>query len=193
MEKVILRNQACTSHRPVRAWLKNEGTKIWLIWLMSIFSPKFICQNLNQYTDQYYLHHILLHLSVMGMSMWQEKCQSWSNNGSLQKKISSALQTVSKDSRTLHKGLQTLRKGSLARNVVTYFKLREQMGCVIIHYVTNVFYCKVRYVYKCSKVEAYQSQTSLWAMNQLVNWIMSWWLMKSTYNLSVQLLFTELI
>ena len=45
------------------------------------------------------------------------------------KKLSSALRTV-------HEGL-------FARNIATHFKLRAQMGCVIIYYVTTVFITKL--------------------------------------------------
>ena len=46
------------------------------------------------------------------------------------KKVSSALRSVCE-------GSQTVSEGLFARNVVTNFKFRAQMGCVIVYHVTG--------------------------------------------------------
>ena len=51
--------------------------------------------------------------------------------GTLQKNVSSA-------SRSVCEGLWTVCEGSFARNVVTNFKLRARIGCVIIYYITHI-------------------------------------------------------
>ena len=46
------------------------------------------------------------------------------------KKVSSALRSVCE-------GSQTVSEGLFARNVVTNFKFRAQMGCVIVYHITG--------------------------------------------------------